>query len=356
MSRTRNHIITHKHTDILHVHMPQSFCKLLGCLHTPSTTQTSGTTHYYTSLSSNPLTSLALNSSHTILFSGSWDKSIISWSTSTTTPQRRYHHGHTDFVKAVATIIIANKELLISGAADATIIIWDIATAARLHTLKGHTRGVLALAADPLAHRPFNSGGSDATESALGVCFFSAGSDREVRLWQIGSDAVHALELQPITEAHETSVNALCFDDEGDLWSASSDGTVKHLNRERAWDVEETFTHGDYVRGVALSADNKWVVSVGRDETVKVWERGIGELKHTYKGHFGEIMGVVIMKGVVVSVSVDGTVRRWSLDPGEMERDGQRGGEDVEEEKREVPLEEDEDAELEALNREMDDA
>ena len=57
----------------------------------------------------------------------------------------------------------------------------------------------------------------------------------------------------------------------------------------------------------------KWVITAGRDEHVRVWDRASGELHHTYKGHFEEVTGLVVVGETVVSVSIDATVRRWSL-------------------------------------------
>ena len=41
-----------------------------------------------------------------------------------------------------------------------------------------------------------------------------------------------------------------------------------------------------------------------------------------YEGHFEEVTGLAIVKKhrMVVSVSIDATVRRWSLEDGELER------------------------------------
>lgn len=60
---------------------------------------------------------------------------------------------------------------------------------------------------------------------------------------------------------------------------------------------------------------------MGGDEEVRVWDRALhGEegsnLRQMYSGHYGEVMGVVVLDemALAVTVSLDGTVRRWSLD------------------------------------------
>jgi hypothetical protein len=38
-------------------------------------------------------------------------------------------------------------------------------------------------------------------------------------------------------------------------------------------------------------------------------------LFHTYSGHFEEVTGLLLVDCTVVSVSIDATIRKWSLDP-----------------------------------------
>jgi WD40 repeat protein len=92
------------------------------------------------------------------------------------------------------------------------------------------------------------------------------------------------------------------------------------LSRARNWAVEETIEHGDYVRSVAVTAD--WIITAGRDEDVKVWDKTTGKLFHIYDGHFEEVTGLVILEGgrKVVSVGIDGTVRIWPLGKQELEK------------------------------------
>lgn len=245
------------------------------------------------------------------VFAGSWDKSIWSWNKNTRAPQRRYC-GHSDFVKALLFIRINGADVLISGSADASIILWDIETGGKLHTLKGgHTRGILDLAVDPTTYPPSHSAERDGSS----IVIFSAGSDREIRRWCISNDLSTASETEtdkPILQ-HETSVYRLRFDADDDLWTASADGSVKCLSRERGWQADTTLVHGDYVRAVAVDERGCWVVSAGRDEDVKIWDRASGKLHHTFKGHFEEVTGMLLTGQTVVTVSIDATIRQWSL-------------------------------------------
>jgi WD40 repeat protein len=206
---------------------------------------------------------------------------------------------------------------LISGGADKKIIVWDVTTGERLHTIRDKLDSLLAI--QHIAIDPVDS-------TADEIIFATSSSDPKIRRWrttltageQILEDADSNAAIVAKTDGineHETSVYRLLFDsDYGDLWSASADGNAKCLSRSRAWATEDTFEQGDYVRSVALTPD--WVITAGRNEDVKVWDRNTGKLRHVYDGHFEEVTGLAIMKDgrQVVSVSIDGTVRTWPLD------------------------------------------
>jgi WD40 repeat protein len=166
----------------------------------------------------------------------------------------------------------------------------------------------------------------ESTDSEL--VLISSSSDPHIRRWRISLQSASqildsqdqvATEKETLRDTileHETSVYKVIFsgdDEDSDLWTASADGTAKCLSRARNWSTEETYEHGDYVRAVAVTDD--WIVTAGRDEDVKVWDRATGKLSHIYDGHFEEVTGLVpIQDGKkVVSISIDGTVRVWGL-------------------------------------------
>ncbi|KAL6702888.1 hypothetical protein ACN47E_000850 [Coniothyrium glycines] len=251
-----------------------------------------------------PLTSLAVSPTTDTLFAGCWDKSVWTWSLTTRKPAKRFQ-GHTDFVKAVITFILQGREILASASQDTSIIVWDVASGNKLHTLKGHTRGVLALALDVADYEPTK-------ESAT---IYSAGSDREIRRWNISLASACEVEPSPLL-VHETSIDAIHFDADGDMWTASADKTAKCLSRGRAWGEDSRFDHPDFVRDVAVDDETGLAVTACRDEEIRVWERGSGKLHHTFTGHFEEITSLVLLSNQrLISVSIDATVRRWSLKP-----------------------------------------
>ncbi|KAI0534425.1 WD40-repeat-containing domain protein [Xylaria digitata] len=256
------------------------------------------------------------------VFAGSWDKDIWSWNLETRAPGRKYS-GHTDFVKTIICAKIGSKDYLISGGADKKIMVWDIETGSRIHVIQDQTVSMMALQhllIDPLESTP------------EAVVLVSASSDPHIRRWRITADAVEQIkEVSPsepnsvrhgILE-HDTTVYKLFFDTEGeevDLWTSSGDGTAKCLSRQKGFATEDTVKHGNHVRAVAVT--DQWIITAGRDEDVKVWDRTSGKLYCTLEGHYDEVTDLVILAqgDLVASVSIDGTVRKWPLHKNELDR------------------------------------
>ncbi|AEO71463.1 uncharacterized protein THITE_51204 [Thermothielavioides terrestris NRRL 8126] len=255
------------------------------------------------------------------LFAGCWDKTIWSWDLASRAPGRRYVGGHTDFVKAVVCARAGGKDLLISGGADKKIVVWDLVSGARLHTLQDSVVNMLSVQDLAVDH---------ASSTPDEVSLISASSDPHIRRWKIRLDGweqvVEAPPDAPGTDRrtileHETTVYKLVLDldgDEADLWTSSGDGTAKCLSRLRNFACEDTFHHGDHVRAVAVT--DQWVITAGRDEDIKFWDRASGKLYCSLQGHYDEVTELVLLRGPsgsgerVCSVSIDGTVRTWPLE------------------------------------------
>lgn len=111
------------------------------------------------------------------------------------------------------------------------------------------------------------------------------------------------------------------------------------------------------MRDVAIDEIGGWVITACRDEHVRVWDRGTGKLHHTFSGHYEEVTALLLMsKQRVVSVSIDGTVRHWSLRTPDLakaiqeaEEEGMGKDKEVEPEKKEGLMTAEEEAELAEL-------
>lgn len=222
--------------------------------------------------------------------------------------------GHSDFVKCLLATTIDKIPLLISGGADATIIVWDLLTGQPRYRLKGHPKAVQSL-----AFYPGSQTGSNTDEESQCI-LFSAGSDRDIRRWSITLDQGHELEqsLDKPIRTHETGIWRILFDSNDDLWTASADKTAQHLVQHHEWQADATLQHPDFVKDIALDEQRGLIITACRDEEVRVWDAASSKLLCVYSGHFEEVTALVLLGSEVISASIDGTIRRWSLVRGDM--------------------------------------
>lgn len=252
------------------------------------------------------MTSICLSTDGTKLYAGCWDNDIWSWNIATCAPSRKFE-GHRDFVKAVLCLgTPTGKEILASGGADGDVLLWDTDTGQRLGVVKGKSRAVQQLAVDPTQEKATIF----ASFSNPVICHFSLTATTDFR----------SLAFSDPIAAHPTSIYTLHFDSDGDLWTGSADKTAKHLIRANDWKADTTLTHPDFVRDIVVHEHRGWVVTACRDEEVRVWSLATGELHHTFSGHFEEVTALCLAGDKVISVSIDATIRQWSLAPADLKK------------------------------------
>ena len=321
-----------------------------------------------------PVTALALSHytavAPLLLYTSSWDKTILCFDAYTRSLLRKFTNGHSDFIKCLLFLPPRSPTnhspgLLLSGSSDSTITIWNPLTTEKLSSLPGHIRGVLSLALDP----------TPPESSQTPYVVLSGGSEREIRTWCIpaeGTSAHEDVEKPPLI-SHATSVYKLRFSTPDDLWTASADTTAQRINiRHPERPSDEILQHPDFVNDVIVAGgvgegdgEGMWVVTACRDENVRLWNRATGKLVHIFDGHFDEVTSLTTVGPggwVVVSVSIDGTVRRWGVRPDEVQiaieeakKRGDRWEEQEDEElRKESALTEEEERELADLMEDSD--
>lgn len=171
----------------------------------------------------------------------------------------------------IYTNILPSKPLLISASADSSVIIWNPRTGERYHTLKGHVRGVQSLAIDPVA---------STTER---IVLYSGGSNREIKRWFITATSAKEDKEGEILQ-HETSLNQIRFlGDEGepDMWTASSDTTVKRFERQELdakngkVQADTVLDHSDFANDVVMDQTGQWIATACSDEEIRIWNAGV---------------------------------------------------------------------------------
>ena len=124
-----------------------------------------------------------------------------------TPPARPQAGGHTDFVSALAYMPPSVCDALpnggvVSGSRDASVVLWDLQSAAPVQQLRGHAYQVSAVLVTPQGD------------------VVSASLDKTVRVWR-GGQCVQTLE------GHEAAVLCLLQLPNGDVLSGSGDCTIR---------------------------------------------------------------------------------------------------------------------------------
>jgi WD40 repeat protein len=162
---------------------------------------------------------------------------------------RSLRDGHAGDVRAVAFAPAADK--LISGGADKTLVVWDVATGRQLWKNSEHRGSVCAVAVSP-----------------DGAMLASGCGAETIKLWNLSTMSTGSLAS---ISYHRSAIRTLAFSPDGSrLASGSEDNTVKlwhvALRRELA-----SFKHDAHVRLVAFSHDGNTLATVTDRGTLRVF-------------------------------------------------------------------------------------
>jgi hypothetical protein len=203
--------------------------------------------------------SIAFSPDASAIASASYDKLVKLWDPRTGKEIRTLKE-HSDAVYSVA--FTSDGKLVISGAGDRTIKIWDVATGNRLATIGDSLDSVYAVAVHP-------SGGQLA----------AAGADKMIRTWTWAAapGAETTATLRASTFAHGDAVLRLAYSPDGaTLVSAGADRAIKVWDAATLREKALLEPQPDWVMGLALSADGRWLAAGRYDGTFGLYDLANG--------------------------------------------------------------------------------
>ncbi|GIF26820.1 WD40 repeat protein [Actinoplanes tereljensis] len=215
--------------------------------------------------------------------------------------------GHTQTVTAMAAGRMGDHIVILSGARDETIRLWDAASDLTRPPAVGHHGDVNALA----VHRGHA---------------FSAADDGRVAVWELATGArprVVDFADWPDLVGEDTPF-AVAYLADGDLVVAGgSHGTIAAwslADGSPAWSVTH---HRDAVNALATVdvADGQLLISGGDDQTVRVWNPSTQQELHILDGHTDWVtsLSTLVVDGrpIVASGGNDGAIRLWDAGTGD---------------------------------------
>lgn len=234
---------------------------------------------------------------------------------SETLQYRGYLKGHKGSVTSLKvgmekTESGAEREFLISGSRDTSIIAWEI-------TPKDFTDDDQEWGK---ARRVYNSHSHIVQDLSLSqdsrYCL-SASWDKTLRLWDLESGKSTVTFVD-----HEKDVLSCSFSaDNRQIASGSMDKTIKIWNTvgQCKYTVQDE-AHTDWVSKVRFSPDTKNPVlaTASWDGTIKVWDSNTMMLKNTFNGHTNAVLSLDFAQRshYLASGGKDGNIMLWNVNEG----------------------------------------
>jgi WD40 repeat protein len=130
--------------------------------------------------------------------------------------------------------------------------------------------------------------------------------------WQAGPNPVR-YSIDNLTYVRQFAVNGTA-----QIVIVSQDKSVRTYSLADGSLLSSLPQQANFIKNVASSPDGRWIATGGADGRVLVWFSGPGQSPTgpTYEllGHRGEVAAVSYLgEGTVMSLGLDGTVRRWEL-------------------------------------------
>ena len=208
--------------------------------------------------------------------------------------------GHLGWVRSIA--FDASNEWFVTGSADRTIKIWDLAKCCAgaegglKLTLTGHINAIRGLAVSP--RHPY---------------LFSAGEDKMVKCWDLEYNkvirhyhghlsAVFSLSLHPILDVLVTAGR----DSVARVWDIRTKNQIHVLGG-----------HSGAISSVVTNAADPQVITASHDSTIKLWDLAAGKSMVTLTQHKKAVRDIFVnpREFSFVSASAD-NIKKWQCRDG----------------------------------------
>eukprot|EP00026_Physarum_polycephalum_P006939 Phypoly_transcript_06992.p1 GENE.Phypoly_transcript_06992~~Phypoly_transcript_06992.p1 ORF type:complete len:551 (+),score=61.74 Phypoly_transcript_06992:42-1655(+) len=179
--------------------------------------------------------------------------------------------GHTGWVRSIS--INTDNDWFVTGSADRTIKVWDLATGTLKLTLTGHINTIRGLAVSP--RHPY---------------LFSAGEDKQVKCWDLEYNkvirqyhghlsAVYCLSLHPTIDV---------------MITGGRDMTARVWDMRTKQAAHVLTGHQNTVCAVASQSVDPQIVTGSHDSTIRLWDLSTGKTMATLTNHKKSVRALLL--------------------------------------------------------------
>jgi RNA polymerase sigma factor (sigma-70 family) len=212
------------------------------------------------------VTGLAYSPDGRTLLSGSADRTLRLWDLATGKELRRFTNPDQLQVESMA---LSPDGRLAALGSQGHVRVWDVATGVQRLDLEAGGAGVVY----SVAFSP--------DDKTLAAGTGTSGAAGRVRLWEVATGRL----LQTLPEPHTHDVR-LAFSPDGSLLATSGDdGTIRLWHADTDIQERELRGHTRTLQSLAFSRDGQRLLSAGHDNTLRLWDVPVGkELPPLFRG------------------------------------------------------------------------